>query len=110
MAGLFFEGIKMGAGRRQHVKRLEQKISSDVELNRIGIDFGLIWRGCTLNWLMQEHKGREIAIERKWDGILIFTLHGEVNMKNLYQSSVRPHGPHVAWLAWQKNRYALWHL
>lgn len=39
----------MSAGRRQHVKRLEQKISSDVELNRIGIDFGLIWRGCTLN-------------------------------------------------------------
>lgn len=33
----------MSAGRRQHVKKLEQKIPSDVELNRIGIDFGLIW-------------------------------------------------------------------
>ena len=62
----------MGADRRQHLKRLARKISSDVELSRIGIDFGLIWRGCTLNWLMQEHKGREIAV------ILIFTLRGEV--------------------------------
>ena len=77
MAGLLFGGIKLGAGRRQHVKRLEQKMSSDVELSRIGIDFGLIWRGCTLNWQMQEHKGREIAIERKWDTYIYASRRGQ---------------------------------
>ena len=91
MAGLFFGGIKMSAGRRQHVKRLEHRIGSGVELSKIGIDFELIWG---VNWLMQEQ--RKERLQSRENGILISTLHGEVNWRNLYQSSVRPHGPHVA--------------
>ena len=89
MAGLLFGGIKMGADRRQHLKRLAQKISSDVELSRIGTDFGLIWRGCTLNWLMQEHKGREIAVERKWDTYIYASRRGQ-NEKSLSVISEAP--------------------